>query len=80
MFSFLFGKWLGFVLINVILCCICVFTLAEKKICVFWEFSGMLAEEMKPTIRAWMLGLGGKMDQTWVLGYFGMVGGTEGII
>lgn len=83
MFSFLFGfgKWLGFVLINVILCCICVFTLIEKRICLcVWEFSGTLGEETKPTIWARMLGVGGKMDQTWVLGYFGMVGGSEGII
>lgn len=80
-FLFGFGKWSGFVLINVILCCICVFTLVEEKIHLcLWEFSGTLGEEMKPIIWAWMLGLGGKMDQTWVLGYLGMVGGCEGII
>lgn len=74
-FSFEFAKWLGYVL--VILCCICVFTLAEMKICLCaWEFSGVLGEEMKPTTLARVLGLGGKMDQTWVVGYFG--GGSVG--
>lgn len=33
-FSFEFGKWLGLVWVIVILCCICVFTLAEMKMSV----------------------------------------------
>lgn len=76
-----FGKRSGFALINVVLCCICVFTFVEEKIHLcLWEFSGTLGEEMQPIIWAWMLDLGGKMDQTWVLGYLGMVGDCEGII
>lgn len=71
MFSLLFGfgKWLGFVLLDVvILCCIGVFTRVEEKMCLSsWEFSGTLGEEMQPASWAWPLGLGGKMDQTWVI-------------
>lgn len=79
-FVFLFGfvKWSGFVSINVILCCICVFTLVEEKIHLcLWEFSGALGEEIKPIIWAWMLGLGGKKWTKlgcWVIwGWWGVV-------
>lgn len=59
---------------------LCVHPVEEKIHLCLWEFSGTLGEEMQPIIWAWMLDLGGKMDQTWVLGYLGMVGDCEGII
>lgn len=80
MFSFLlsfgFGKRLGFVSINVILRCICVFTLAEKKICLcVWEFSGTFREEMKPCHLGTDVGSGGQNGPNLGVGLFWDGGG-----